>query len=142
MPDVFDRKTRSTIMARIRGRRTKPELALLPFLRPLRLTYQPLGLVGSPDFADKKAKVAVFVDGCFWHGCPSCYSPPKSNRRYWREKVLRNAFRDARYTEELRLRGWTVLRFWECRVLKEAKSVADEVGRSVEEARARRRNGQ
>jgi DNA mismatch endonuclease (patch repair protein) len=73
-------------------------------------------IVGKPDFVFPKAKVAVFVDGCFWHGCPKCYRAPKSNVPYWRLKIERNRKRDLKVNRELRKRGWVVLRFWECRL--------------------------
>jgi DNA mismatch endonuclease (patch repair protein) len=70
-------------------------------------------LPGRPDFVFRRQHVCVFVDGCFWHGCPRCYRRPSSNRKYWDEKVKRNRARDRRVNQELRRRGWRVLRFWE-----------------------------
>lgn len=70
-------------------------------------------LVGCPDFVFDEARVAVFVDGCFWHGCPSCHRPPSSNQEYWTRKVARNVARDKRYSRKLRSDGWRVLRVWE-----------------------------
>lgn len=61
----------------------------------------------------RPAKVAVFIDGCYWHGCPEHYVPPKTNSGYWSEKVLRNVKRDRETDEKLREAGWLVLRFWE-----------------------------
>lgn len=61
----------------------------------------------------RPVKVAVFIDGCYWHGCPEHYVPPKTNSGYWSEKVLRNVTRDRDTDERLRAAGWTVLRFWE-----------------------------
>lgn len=70
-------------------------------------------LPGKPDFVFHSLRLAVFIDGCFWHGCPRCYRPPADNRRYWKTKVTSNRDRDRRRTTELRRRGWTVLRIWE-----------------------------
>ena len=70
-------------------------------------------VVGCPDFVFDERRLAVFVDGCFWHGCPSCHRPPSSNQEYWTRKVARNMARDRRYARELRRGGWTVLRVWE-----------------------------
>ncbi len=70
-------------------------------------------LVGKPDFVFTKARLAIFVDGCFWRGCPLCYKQPKSNCRFWKAKVERNRQRDAKIIRELRSRGWSVLRIWE-----------------------------
>lgn len=72
-----------------------------------------LPLHGRPDFAFREARVLVFVDGCFWHGCARCYRRPASNRAYWDAKVLRNQARDREVTRELKKRGWRVLRVWE-----------------------------
>src|SRR5579863_6794889 len=71
-------------------------------------------LPGSPDFFFTTERIAVFVDGCFWHGCPRCGHTPKSNRPYWSKKLARNKQRDAQIKRELRSSGIRVLRFWEC----------------------------
>jgi DNA mismatch endonuclease (patch repair protein) len=68
---------------------------------------------GNPDFLFPKAKVAIFVDGCFWHGCPACGHVPKVRRRYWGAKIARNRQRDRKVTRRLRALGFRVLRFWE-----------------------------
>lgn len=70
-------------------------------------------LVGRPDFVFRGARIAVFVDGCFWHGCPTHYRRPKSRRDYWDEKIARNKRRDRDVDRTLRKQGWMVLRFWE-----------------------------
>jgi DNA mismatch endonuclease (patch repair protein) len=70
-------------------------------------------VAGCPDFVFDDARVAVFVDGCFWHGCPRCGRPPSSNQEYWTKKVARNQARDRRNARALRRDGWTVLRVWE-----------------------------
>jgi DNA mismatch endonuclease, patch repair protein len=75
-------------------------------------------LPGTPDFSFKKEKVAVFVDGCFWHGCPRCGHIPKTNRAYWRAKITRNKERDRKSTKELRALGYRVIRIWECQLAK------------------------
>ena len=71
-----------------------------------------------PDFVFPKQRVAVFIDGCFWHGCPHCYRAPKSKRRYWDAKVIRNRERDRYQRTELRRAGWKVLRAWEHQIRK------------------------
>lgn len=70
-------------------------------------------LPGKPDIVFIKCKLAVFVDGCFWHGCPKCYRRPSSNQSYWDAKVAGNVERDKRRRKELRRLGWKVIRFWE-----------------------------
>jgi len=68
---------------------------------------------GKPDFVFKQAKLAVFVDGCFWHGHPTLGRIPKSNRRFWLEKIAKNKARDRHVNRQLKAAGWTVIRFWE-----------------------------
>ena len=75
-----------------------------------------LRLPGRPDFAWPAKRVALFVDGCFWHGCPSCYRAPRHNSRFWADKVKANRRRDLRVSRKLRAEQWKVLRVWECRV--------------------------
>lgn len=75
-------------------------------------------LPGRPDFAFHKKKLAVFVDGCFWHGCPNCYRRPKSKKGYWDSKVERNKIRDRKNKRTLNRIGWKALRFWEHEVLE------------------------
>ena len=70
-------------------------------------------ILGRPDFVFRECRVVVFVDGCFWHGCPRCYLRPKSNTAYWDQKIARNRRRDRKVTRGLNARGWTVLRIWE-----------------------------
>lgn len=70
-------------------------------------------LAGCPDFYFARLKVAVFIDGCFWHGCPKCGHIPKTRSKFWRTKIERNKGRDKRTNQELRRRGVKVLRMWE-----------------------------
>lgn len=76
-------------------------------------------LPGSPDFIFRAEHVAIFVDGCFWHGCPRCYREPRTNTEFWREKIARNIARDRSAAKRLRVAGWRVLRFWEHSLKKE-----------------------
>jgi DNA mismatch endonuclease, patch repair protein len=94
---------------------TSTELQLRAILRAQRVTgwRRHLPLPGKPDFAFPRERLAVFVDGCFWHGCPECYARPKTNIRFWREKYAYNRARDALVSRTLRKAGWTVLRLWE-----------------------------
>lgn len=70
-------------------------------------------LPGCPDFVFQQRQLAIFIDGCFWHGCPTCYRRPASRRAYWDKKVRANVARDKRTNEVLKLRGWRSIRFWE-----------------------------
>ena len=77
---------------------------------------------GWPDFVFPKQRLCVFVDGCFWHGCPRCFREPTSNVAYWREKIARNRRRDRRIGLTLRRAGYRVFRLWECRLKKPAQA--------------------
>lgn len=101
-------------MARIRSGNTGPELALRRALwkQGLRYRVRPR-LPGSPDVAFISRKIAVFVDGCFWHGCPDHYATPSTNTSFWEAKVKRNIARDEEVNRQLLSLGWNVLRFWE-----------------------------
>lgn len=120
--DVFDKEKRSLVMSRIRSVGAKStELKLRSMLEEAGYSHwqeHDPSLPGRPDFSFPEAKVAVFVDGCFWHGCPHCHDGhiPKSNCAYWSGKIARNKRRDRRVSTQLRRLGWTVIRVWECRL--------------------------
>ena len=116
MPDKITKTQRSYIMSQIRGARTKPELIVKENIDGRKLRYQPTGIPERPDFANKSKKIALFIDGCFWHKCPRCYKPPKSNKKYWKAKVERNTKRDRYVNRKMKKEGWKVIRFWEHQV--------------------------
>ncbi|MEW6581192.1 MAG: very short patch repair endonuclease [Actinomycetota bacterium] len=109
-----------------RRRDTRPEAALSSRLHALGLRYRrdyPVvasGVRVRPDFAFTRANVAVFVDGCFWHGCPEHGNAPRANSDYWRAKLARNCARDERVTAALEAGGWTVVRVWEHEAVDDA----------------------
>ncbi len=116
MTDIWTKKKRSEGMSLIRGKGNKEtENALLALLRQNKIIgwRRHLPLPGKPDFAFPSHKVAVFVDGCFWHGCPKCYTRPKTNRKFWDKKRADNMARDLRVTRKLRRQGWKVIRIWQ-----------------------------
>lgn len=116
MPDVFTKAKRSEVMSRIRGRGNKDtELALIKLLRRHHIAgwRRNQSVFGKPDFVFPKARLALFVDGCFWHGCPKHCSTPASNRAFWKKKLAANKARDRRVNQTLRKAGWRVLRLWE-----------------------------
>jgi DNA mismatch endonuclease (patch repair protein) len=80
---------------------------------------RPSDLPGRPDFVFPAAKVALFTDGCFWHGCPRCGHTPKTNVGYWRKKLQRNKSRDREVNQQLKSLGFEVIRIWECNVKHE-----------------------
>jgi DNA mismatch endonuclease, patch repair protein len=103
-------------MSRVRGRgNAVTELKMLSLLKQNKITgwRRHLPLPGKPDFAFTKQKVAVFVDGCFWHGCPKCYTRPKTNRAFWDKKLEDNMARDKRVNRQLRREGRKVIRIWQ-----------------------------
>lgn len=81
--------------------------------RGLRFRVNQRGLPGTPDIAFSRAKIAVFIDGCFWHSCPLHGSLPKNNREWWATKLERNSARDQENDAALRTMGWLSLRYWE-----------------------------
>ena len=143
MADVFSKAKRSAVMARIRLRGNKDtELALAKLFRQQKITdwrrqvnltvgrrrrkeahsfkKNPVRVSSTrllrvrPDFIFPKLKLAIFVDGCFWHGCPRHATQPKSNRVFWKKKLSQNISRDRRVNRALRRLGWQVIRIWEC----------------------------
>lgn len=130
--DRVSTEQRSRNMARIRARGNKTtEWRLRAHLMRAGISGWRMhgGLLGRPDFVFPKAKLAVFVDGCFWHFCPTCGHLPRSNVGYWTEKLRRNRIRDRHYKRQLEKLGWCVLRLWEHEV-RESPESAVEVIRS------------
>jgi DNA mismatch endonuclease (patch repair protein) len=116
MTDVFTREKRSQVMARIKSggnKTTERELAAIFRDQHMVGWRRNQKLLGKPDFVFSKRRVCVFVDGCFWHGCPKCYRAPTSNVGYWAFKVERNRERDRDVSKTLRSKGWRILRVWE-----------------------------
>jgi DNA mismatch endonuclease (patch repair protein) len=159
MADVFSKAKRSEVMSRIRSRGNRDtELALARLLRANGITgwrrhalvrvasdkwqvsrkarasvlshdTRHLSLTVRPDFVFLKSRTAVFVDGCFWHGCPRHATKPANNRAFWKKKLAGNKTRDRRVNRTLRRAGWRVIRIWECelrnaeRILKRISKV-------------------
>lgn len=115
--DKVDAATRSRVMSAIRSKNNKSTerrmraLLVRAGIRGWRLHGKELP--GRPDFVFDKEKLVIFVDGCFWHGCPQCFRPPKSSQDYWETKIDYNKSRDERNNLKLYHAGWRVLRFWE-----------------------------
>lgn len=135
MTDVLTREQRSYNMSRIRGRDTKPELILRKALwsdgRRYRLKSK---LPGQPDLVFPGGKVAVFVDGCFWHQCPEHFQWPKTRAKFWKNKIARNVERDGEITDHLKKLGWTVLRIWEHELRDDLKSVVKRINQALSDA--------
>jgi DNA mismatch endonuclease (patch repair protein) len=132
--DVFTKSKRSEVMSRIRGRGNKlTELALMELFREHRITgwRRHQAIFGKPDFIFRKRKLAVFVDGCFWHGCPTHATRPKNNREFWQRKLFANKCRDELVTRTLRSAGWKVIRVWQCTLRKRPKSCLRRILRAL-----------
>ncbi len=122
-----------------KGRDTKPELLVRQLVHAAGLRYRvsarpEVDFRRTADLLFRPARVAVFVDGCFWHGCPEHYTRPKANDGYWSGKVARNRERDEETTRILTERGWSVLRFWEH---EDPAEVAEQIVSTVRVRRAK-----
>jgi DNA mismatch endonuclease (patch repair protein) len=122
MADVFTKEQRSEVMRKVKSRRNKStELSLIAFFKANRIKgwRRNYKLFGKPDFAFPRHKIAVFADGCFWHGHDCRNTRPKDNADYWSKKRERNMNRDKEVTQTLQNKGWTVIRLWECELKNE-----------------------
>ena len=121
MADVFTKSKRSEIMSRVLGRGNKAtEDALVKMFRRFHITgwRRHLKLFGNPDFVFQEHRIAVFVDGCFWHNCPKHGTRPRTNRSFWSQKLKRNSARDKLVGLTLRKNDWRVLRVWQHELIK------------------------
>lgn len=125
MADVFSKRKRSQVMAAIRSKGNKDtELKLAAILRAhgIKGWRRHWPLPGKPDFIFPEHHLAVFVDGCFWHGCPKHGRKPSTNQSYWLAKLRRNKIRDKKVNRLLQNCGWDVLRLWEHELVRTAKA--------------------
>ncbi|RRO17696.1 very short patch repair endonuclease [Saccharopolyspora rhizosphaerae] len=129
-------------MSRVRGRDTKPEIAIRSELHRrglrFRVHQRPIeSFRRTADIVFRPAMVAVMIDGCYWHGCPDHYRPSTKNSAFWQEKIALNLKRDQETNEALQEAGWLVLRFWEH---ESPVSVSDRIQELVTDRRASRRH--
>lgn len=122
--DTLSRSRRSELMRRIRTRNTRPEQIVRRALHRAgyRFRLQRKDLPGTPDIVLPKWKTAIFVHGCFWHGCPSCdrgRRRPKTNLELWDAKLASNRLRDERVRQNLEAAGWQTLVVWQCETANE-----------------------
>ncbi|MCE5181522.1 MAG: very short patch repair endonuclease [Betaproteobacteria bacterium] len=120
--DKLSSEKRSRLMSRVRHNNTAPEMLLRKALWSSGLRYRlrtSSKLPGSPDLVLPNAKVAIFVDGCFWYGCPIHGSQPKTNVEFWQTKIARNRERDRQVDKKLVFLGWRVIRLWQHEIQKD-----------------------
>lgn len=131
MTDVHSPAVRSFNMSRIRGKSTKPELALRSAMHSagLRFRLHRRDLPGTPDIIMPRSKIAVFVHGCYWHRHSDCKfaATPKSNPSFWADKFRRTLERDHENIQSLEMAGWTVIVAWECDISRSAPDVAERI---------------
>jgi DNA mismatch endonuclease (patch repair protein) len=138
MVDTLSREHRSWNMSRIRGKDTKPEVALRSLLHRAgyRFRLHDRKLSGRPDIVLPRYRTVVFVNGCFWHrhlGCRYCYTP-SSRTEFWQAKFAGTVERDARNIAALRASGWNVITVWECELQKSPQAVLAAVAGQLREA--------
>ena len=132
MADLFDKKTRSSIMSKIRSKHTKPEVALAKLLRKNKLAFRRHAKVlGTPDFILFNTNVAIFVDGEFWHGYNWLRRGKRPRTSFWRKKLERNMARDKRVNKAFKRAGWVVVRIWETQLAKRPETVLRRILRSL-----------
>jgi DNA mismatch endonuclease (patch repair protein) len=122
MTDIFTKEKRSKIMRKVKSNRNKStELKLVDFFKKYKITgwRRNYKLKGNPDFVFPKKRIAVFTDGCFWHGHDCRNLKPDSNKDYWNEKIDKNKKRDKKVTKYLTEKNWEVIRIWECEMDEE-----------------------
>lgn len=137
--DTVDKETRSRVMAAVHSNGTRLEQRLIALLRDAEITNfvcNEKSLPGKPDIAFMNEKVAIFLDSCFWHGCPKHLRRPSSNDTYWRAKIDNNAKRDLRNRAKLRRMGWSALRIWE-HDLEKAALIIKKIHRALDQSVAK-----
>lgn len=139
MSDRFAPEKRSEIMARVRSKDTKIEIKVRHWLHHHGIRYRKnsKSIKGSPDISIKKYKVAIFVNGCFWHGHVNCKLSvlPKSRVEYWQNKITKNKERDDSNVKLLQEKGWHVFIVWECQLGKQFEETMNDIVEQIREIR-------
>lgn len=129
MADVFKKEKRSEIMSAVHSKQNKTtELRLIEIFKVHKITgwRRNYKVKGHPDFVFPDKKIAIFVDGCFWHGHDCRNTRPSDNQEYWQKKRERNIRHDKEITALFESRGWTVIRIWECELKKKNHEILEE----------------
>ena len=129
MVDVLTKDQRKLNMSRIQAKNTKPEVKVRKLLfangiRGYRIHYD---LPGKPDIVFTKQKIAIFIDGCFWHKCPLDFQEPETRKEFWMKKIQSNIERDRKVNEQLKSDGWMVIRIWEHEIKKEPENTVKKI---------------
>lgn len=128
MADTLTSEQRRRCMSSVRSKNTAIEMQLRRALWKAGLRYRVnFRLPGKPDIVFPKRKIAVFIDGCFWHGCPIHGSVPKTNANFWEAKIKGNIERDQRITAQLTTDGWLVIRIWEHEIKKCLDAIVENI---------------
>lgn len=130
--DRITKEQRSKIMSAIRSKNTKPEVTLRKALWAKGLRFRIHYGKEKIDIAFPRKKLAIFIDGCFWHGCPEHSRLPKTRKNYWHPKLKRNIERDRAKEERLKSEGWKIMRFWE-HELKDLNAIMDKIQTALKE---------
>jgi len=119
--DVLTKKQRSYCMSRIKSKDTNLEVLFRKYIwsKGLRGYFVKNKIQGKPDLYFPKKRIAVFIDGCFWHKCPKCFIAPKNNARFWKNKIDKNVKRDKQINKLLKTNGIKIIRFWEHEIRKD-----------------------
>jgi DNA mismatch endonuclease (patch repair protein) len=139
MVDIFHAEKRSEIMSRVRSKgNASTELRLIFLMKQSGIRGWRRGalILGSPDFIFRSEKIAVFVDGDFWHGNPKVFLAPKTRTEFWMAKIRRNRARDRSVNKGLKLKGWKVIRIWESSLKRDGKRCIKRLARIVAAKRA------
>lgn len=131
MSDSLSKEKRSEVMSKIKNKDTKIEIQVRHWLYNQDIRYRKncKSIVGNPDIAIRKYKIAIFVHGCFWHGHENCrnFRMPKSNIAYWENKIKKNIDRDLYNIEHLKKNGWNVFVIWDCQLKKDFNKTMSEL---------------
>ena len=134
--DIWTKEKRSEVMSRIRSKNTKPEIILRSLLHKqgYRFRIHRKDLPGKPDIVFPSKKIAIYIHGCFWHFHENCPEGkiPKSNSKFWTEKLQRNIQRDQMYLKEMKKQKWKVFVIWECDIEKRITIVLNKVIEKLE----------
>lgn len=133
MTDVHTPEQRSYNMSQVKGKDTKPELRLRTelFNNGLRGYRVKTKLPGKPDIVFTKKEVVIFIDGCYWHKCPKCFKLPKSNVKFWKDKINGNVRRDKEVNKVLKMMGFKVLRFWTHEIKEDFDGIYKKIFKSL-----------